>query len=764
MQDCKGMRKHSERFIKPLQPKAKGGRLTDMPIMIENINAQTITPALGKNPRQLYEHQEEAIRKLDAMDKRGPFRTLLVLPTGGGKTLTAAYWLLRNAVDQNKKILWLAHRHLLLEQAAEAFARNAYTDTMVNRTVFNYRIISGMHDKPVYIQKTDRILIASKDSMIRSLDKLKNWLNGEEIYLVIDEAHHAVAKSYKKIIQYVADHTKSMKLLGLTATPFRTSEDEQGALKQVFTDDIVYKTDLDTLIKKGILATPTFIDCNTNIQFTEHLGVQALKSIENLDTLPENIANDIADNKERNRIIVEEYLHNYEKYGQTIVFALNKVHAIALNKLFNEKGKAYGIRSEFIISEVQDMITGITISNADNERKIEAYRNGEIQVLINVNILTEGTDLPKTHTVFLTRPTVSTTLMTQMVGRALRGLKAGGTKEAYIVSFVDDWNDKIAWVNPETLTEAEYHEKETLAEAQKQQIRLIAISKIEEFARMADAAVDTSALDSTPAIELIPLGMYMLSTLECNHQILVYNSTQNAYQSLIRDLPNLMEHYGIEGETIPEETLDDMTEHCFQSYFDENMIPSCNRNDIEHLLKFYAQKAVAPLFVTIDEMERKKLDVSEIAKKIYDEDMRRSEKNAYIQSLWAEEGSLLPVYYTNPYFFKKLIDLELDKLDGDIEIAAAEPQTEAELRNLEQFPLQKIIELYPKIGLQLKEDAFAAARNDDGSYVCAGCGEVFPTRLFLQVDHIVPMAKGGLSVPDNLQVLCRTCNQRKGDH
>ncbi len=735
-----------------------------MPIMIENINAQTITPALGKNPRQLYEHQEEAIRKLDAMDKRGSFRTLLVLPTGGGKTLTAAYWLLRNAVDQNKKILWLAHRHLLLEQAAEAFARNAYTDTMVNRTIFNYRIISGMHDKPVHIQKTDRILIASKDSMIRSLDKLKNWLNGEEIYLVIDEAHHAVAKSYKKIIQYVADHTKSMKLLGLTATPFRTSEDEQGALKQVFTDDIVYKTDLDTLIKKGILATPTFIDCNTNIQFTEHLGVQALKSIENLDTLPENIANDIADNKERNRIIVEEYLHNYEKYGQTIVFALNKVHAIALNKLFNEKGKAYGIRSEFIISEVQDMITGITISNADNERKIEAYRNGEIQVLINVNILTEGTDLPKTHTVFLTRPTVSTTLMTQMVGRALRGLKAGGTKEAYIVSFVDDWNDKIAWVNPETLTEAEYHEKETLVETQKQQIRLIAISKIEEFARMADAAVDTSALDSTPAIELIPLGMYMLSTLECNHQILVYNSTQNAYQSLIRDLPNLMEHYGIEGETIPEETLDDMTEHCFQSYFDENMIPSCNRNDIEHLLKFYAQKAVAPLFVTIDEMERKKLDVSEIAKKIYDEDMRRSEKNAYIQSLWTEEGSLLPVYYTNPYFFKKLIDLELDKLDGDIEIAAAEPQTEAELRNLEQFPLQKIIELYPKIGLKLKEDAFAAARNDDGSYVCAGCGEVFPTRLFLQVDHIVPMAKGGLSVPENLQVLCRTCNQRKGDH
>lgn len=734
-----------------------------MSIMIENINAQTITPAQGKNPRQLYEHQEEALKRLDIIDKRREFRTLLVLPTGGGKTLTAAYWLLRNAVDNGKKILWLAHRYLLLEQAAEAFSRNAYTDIMVNRTVFNYRIVSGMHDRPIHIKNTDNVIIAGKDSIIRSLDKLRDWLEDEDIYLVIDEAHHAVAKSYKKIIQYVADHARSMKLLGLTATPFRTSEDEQGALKQVFTDDIVYKTDLNTLIKKGILATPTFIDCNTNIQFTEHLGIKALKSIENLDMLPEDIVNDIAGSKERNRIIVDKYINNYEKYGPTIVFALNKSHAIALNALFNEKGKKYGIRLEFIISSVQDMITGITVSNEDNERKIEQYRNGEIQVLINVNILTEGTDIPKTHTVFLTRPTVSRTLMTQMVGRALRGLKAGGTKEAYIVTFIDNWNDKIAWVNPESLTDAEYHEKETDTETAKNHLRLIAISKIEEFALMADSAVDTSALDGIASIELIPLGMYMLSTFECNHQILVYNSTQTAYQSLIRDLPKLMEHYGIEDETIPEGTLEDMTEHCFQSYFDENMIPSCNRSDIEHLLKFYAQKAVEPLFITINEMDRKKLDVSEIAKKIYDEDMRRSERNSYIQNLWEEEGSLIPVYYTNQYFFKKLIDIELDKLDGDIEIADSEPQTEAELRDLEQLSLQKIIELYPKIGLEMKENAYAAARNNDGCYVCAGCGETFPTRLYLQVDHIIPMAKGGLTVPENLQILCRACNMRKGD-
>ena len=180
-------------------------------------------------------------------------------------------------------------------------------------------------------------------------------------------------------------------------------------------------------------------------------------------------------------------------------------------------------------------------------------------------------------------------------------------------------------------------------------------------------------------------------------------------------------------------------------------------------MKFYAQKEVEPLFITFDELDRKKLDVSEIAKKIYDEDMRRSEKNEYLNSLWNEEGSIIPIYYTNIYFFKKMIDLELDKLDGDIQIAATEPTTEAEQRSLEQYPLQKIIEMYPKYGIELREEIFSKSRDEEGYYVCAECGERFPTRTFLQIDHIIPMAKGGLTVAENLQVLCRSCNMIKGD-
>lgn len=733
-----------------------------MSIMIENYNAREITPAAAKNPRQLYEHQIDAIADLDKINKKESFKSLLVLPTGGGKTLTAVWWLLKNAVDKGKKVLWIAHRHLLLEQAADTFINNAYADTMVNRTVFNYRIISGMHDKPIHIKKDDNVIIAGKDSLIRSLDKLNDWLKDEEIYLVVDEAHHAVAKSYKKIIRYVEENAGSVKLLGLTATPFRTSDNEKGALKQIFTDDIVYKTDLMHLIKKDILATPVFKEFNTDISFSEPLGVKALKNIENLDIIPEDIANEIAENSERNRFIVDKYIENYETYGPTIVFALNRSHAIALNTIFNERGKKYGIKSDFIISSVRDMATGITISDEDNERKIKEYKDGKIQVLINVNILTEGTDLPKTHTVFLTRPTTSTVLMTQMVGRALRGLKAGGTDDAYVVSFIDDWNNKIAWVNPRTLSDEEYNEKDFETKKREYNIRLISISKIEEFARLADANVDTSKLESIPSVDFIPLGMYLLSTFQCNYQILVYNSTESVLKSLINDLPDIMNTYGIDGEEIPDEKLDKMVRYCMECYIDENIIPTCSKEDIEHLLKFYAQKEIEPPFITFDEIDREKADPAYYAKIIYEKDMRRSEQNAYIQDVWEEKDSIIPIYYTNLYFYKEMIRIELDKLDGYIPITHTTNIPEPEMREIEKLPLHEIIERYPQYGIKLRESVFDKARTK-GGYICADCKKVFPTRQYLHVDHIYPMSEGGLTIPDNLQILCRKCNQKKGN-
>ena len=105
----------------------------------------------------------------------------------------------------------------------------------------------------------------------------------------------------------------------------------------------------------------------------------------------------------RNKLIVETYLAKQKEYGQTIVFAVNVIHAIELNALFNKAG----IRAAYIVSDIKDAVTGVRISREDNDHRLNEYRSGSLQVLINVNILTEGVDLPKTKTVFLARPTVS---------------------------------------------------------------------------------------------------------------------------------------------------------------------------------------------------------------------------------------------------------------------------------------------------------------------------------------------------------------------
>ncbi|MDR0324969.1 MAG: DEAD/DEAH box helicase family protein [Oscillospiraceae bacterium] len=298
-------------------------------------NAKTVKVKQGKNPRPLYPHQVAAIAELNTINKQDLFNTLVVLPTGAGKTMTATRWLLPTAIDNKKKVLWVAHRHLLLEQAADSFAVNAFSDIVLNRASFKYRIVSGQHDRPIHIKHDDDILVVSKDSIIRNMDRLDEWLTGEnELYFVIDEAHHATARSYRRIIEHIKSKIPNVKMLGLTATPFRTSEQEQGLLgkEPLFTDDIVYKVDLDTLIKRGILSTPDFESYDTDILLGDELGLSAIKNIERLDLIPEDIAEHIAKNKTRNSFIVKTYFENdnHKKYGQTLVFALSRLHAITL--------------------------------------------------------------------------------------------------------------------------------------------------------------------------------------------------------------------------------------------------------------------------------------------------------------------------------------------------------------------------------------------------------------------------------------------------
>ncbi|TYC88534.1 DEAD/DEAH box helicase [Acetobacterium wieringae] len=732
-------------------------------------SAATIQVRKGKNPRSLYEHQAEAMLKMNKINQNNEFSSLLVLPTGGGKTLTAVSWLMKNATDKGKKVLWIAHRHLLLEQAADAFIKNACSDNMINCSTFKYRVISGKHDKPIHIRKEDDILIVSKDSIIRNLKKIKSWIeNEDELYLIIDEAHHATAKSYRKIIEFIRENISNVKLLGLTATPFRTASEEEGLLKKIFTDDIVYKIDLTDLIKKEILSRPIFEECDTNIEMGDHLGLNDLKSIEYLDNLPEDVAKQIAENKTRNKLIVSQYVNNKEKYGQTLVFAINRLHAIVLKGLFEKEG----VKAGFIVTGTSAEFIGIDVSNEENSRNIEAYRKKEINVLINVNILTEGVDLPETKTVFLARPTVSSILMTQMIGRALRGIKAGGTAEAYIVSFIDDWNDKIAWVNPESLIEDEGEFQEKESQNMQNHMTRISIAKIEEFAKIIDTTVDTRELEAVDFIKRVPLGMYTLSfldkgfqddeTMERNHQVLVYDSTKNNYVEMIEALPALFDEFQIQDEFLDEKVLNKLCEACRETYFIEKMLPSYDKRDIRNILKYFAQKECTPNFIKFEDLDRKKLDISVIAQTVHSLDLKRSEEKTYIDQLWDEREDL-KIYYNKKLFFFRQLTIEMEKLDGLYE-EPGDVIIIPEEKKIEELSLQEMRKSYLNEAKSISDTVYKRYADENGGYYCASCGKKSKYKGVFQIDHILPMSKGGLTKLDNLQLLCRTCNMKKSDH
>ena len=750
-----------------------------METYVETKSNGIVKPNKGNNKRALYEHQKKAMANLDIINRNSSYSTLVVLPTGGGKTYTAAVWLLRNAIDRKKKVLWIAHRQTLLDQAAETFQNYAYPEVIPSISSFCYRIISGAteHDRTIDIDKKDDILIVSKDSIGRNLSSLDSWLEGEdELYFVVDEAHHSTAKTYRKVIDYVKGKVPNVKLIGLTATPFRAAESERGLLAKIYTDGIenglfvhndkgiTYQISLKELINRQILSQPVIESYNTGEDFGSMIGAKDLETIQNLDILPDDLADEMVNNAGRNKFIVETYAKGKKKYGQTIVFALNVTHAIALSALFNK----YGIKAGYVVSSVRDAVTGVTRSPEDNAKVYEAYRKDDLQVLVNVNILTEGVDLPKTQTVFLTRPTVSKILMTQMIGRALRGEKAGGTKKAYIVSFIDNGLDKIAWSNPDNIFEGNNDFADTQTEYEKRDIRLIAISKIEEFAKMLNDTVDTSALEKVPFTQRIPIGMYVFTCLEENgmdiyYQVMVYDSTQKAYAQLMESLPLLFQEFA-DDDLISQETLSEMAERCRNTFFLGEMIPPYDEKDIIHILKYYDQYESAPAFYSFDDLDKSKIDVCAIAKYIVEQNMNTASQYAYIKQLWDEgDDNILRLFFGRRKYFTDQLNREILRIFDPECFEDDENNVVYGKRQLEDMSLYDIGRVAPEYEKQLRDGAFAKAKAADGMYACAICGKKYPNRIMLQVDHIIPMNKGGKTIPDNLQILCRICNGKKGD-
>ena len=751
---------------------------------VESTSSGQILRKKTQSTRIPYEHQIKAMQCLDKINESQSFATMVVLPTGGGKTYTASVWLLKNAIDKKKKVLWIAHRQMLLDQALDSFSNQAYLTNLPHISSFNFRIVSGAerHGRTIDITANDQLVIASKDSIGRNLKCLDNWLaNENELYFVIDEAHHSIAKTYRKIIDHVKELVPNLKIIGLTATPFRTSKKEEGLLSKIFTDGvdlkenyivygdlgIAYAINLKELIKRQILSTPIFEHYYTEERYGDDLSVDEWNTIQHFDSIPEKIAQQMVQSKERNNLIVRTYKEKQKEYGQTLVFAVNIAHAIQLKTLFEQAG----IKADYIVSSLTISRLLINLTK-ENEKKIQAYRDGKLQVLINVNILTEGVDLPQTQTVFLARPTVSTILMTQMVGRALRGVKAGGTANAYIVSFIDNWNEHIAWVNPESLFEGsnDFFDKDP-GKRIKRDMMMISVAKLEEFAKILDDTVDTTKLENVPFLERIPLGMYTFSYTENSSdenqdidytcEVMVYNSTEKSYQDFINYLPELFKKYNSNNtDTLPDEILFKMETECHDKFFKYETIPPYAEEDVLNILKYYDQYSVAPQFYSFDYIDKNRLDITQIAQYIINAKLSRIQEKEYITALWNNnDENILKLFFVNKTIFKRHIDIEIDKiLEPPEGINISYPKIP-----LIDLPLYEIGKVFPQHEQYLRDITFEKSKNADGKFQCAHCGVTGDNRLGFEVDHIKPMNKGGKSIPENLQILCRSCNRKKSD-
>ncbi len=735
----------------------------------ENTNRPIFNVAEGTCPKSPYSFQEEAYKALNKFYTGNENKSgLLILPTGAGKTFTAVSWILRHIINNKQKVIWVAHRHELLEQVKNEIGKLSYSNILPNRKndKISVHLISGYHDRAISIDKDDEFIIASVQTLNRNLDRLYNRFlkHNDKIFFVIDEAHHATANTYRALINKITQSCKKVNILGLTATPYRTAEKEKSFLSKIFDPKPIYKKDLRDLIINGILAEPKFVSVDTKIDFKkEDFTNREIELLQSNFDLPEQIKQKIVQRKDRDRLIVEHYLDNKDKYKKTLVFALDQDHAIQLDALFKE----YGVKSNFIISGTQNFI-GISIDKEYNRQAIRDYKDNKLELLVNVNILTEGTDLPKTQTVFLTRPTKSKTLMTQMVGRALRGTKAGGTKDAYIVSFIDNWGDLVAWQSPSELFVDEYDFQDATKDYRKYEVQFISIKLLQQFAKLADKTIDTEAFKNYPALMRIPLGWYSFEIVQkINNEdvdyksckILVYEQHKEAFDELNNTIDDLYKRFDYNKNNILEENeLQDLLAAIKTKIFDniEYPEPIIQDNDLSDLLRYYDEHKTMPVFFTFK--DREKYDISLLANEIINRRLNPVEQAKFIKEQWFGENgkSIWQDLYGKFEFFKNDIDIEIGRiLYYDMKPKTIDaPKVEYKKEKLQDLPLNQWTPEEYNLMVEAVYEKWNREHPDNQI--------TKEKRKYYDIDHIKSRNDGGKTVLENLRPLLRSENKRKG--
>lgn len=337
---------------------------------------------------KLFDYQEDMKERIEKA-LRLHQSVMAQMPTGTGKTylLTAV---IDSFVSNNpmEKVWIVAHRRELVSQ--------------IDETVRKFHSYSTSN--------TSSLLSSVKAMSIQWLMRHYDEIEEEPGMIVIDEAHHALAKTYKEMWE----RFPKAKFLGLTATPCRLNGK---GFTDLF-DVLVQSWSVPEFISKGRLATYDFVSIKSD-GVTQRL----------IDSLQKRGADGDYQNKEMDMLLnkkpsIERLYQSLEEFGKDrkgIVYAINISHAQKITKLYQEHGvKAIAIDSKTPATERQ--------------QDIEAFKKGDIQVLVNVDIFSEGFDCPDVEFVQLARPTLSLAKYLQMVGRGLRVAK--GKKNCVIIDNV----------------------------------------------------------------------------------------------------------------------------------------------------------------------------------------------------------------------------------------------------------------------------------------------------------------------------------------
>lgn len=363
-------------------------------------------------PSDLYPYQQEAVSAL-TRSHAAHQRVLLSLPTGTGKTFTAARYIKQACLDIGKVALWVAHSGELLDQAYQTFTRDiGLPEGCVARVYGKYREDDKGPDAKVWLLN----------------NRIQGLPDGVG-FIVIDEAHHADGKTYKALLSdYRCHRPEGPKVLGLTATPYRLHEGEVTPLEQfafskpkvpIF-EETAFRRSFCELAAQGYLAPFRHIKFETRLSYKMKLqnGEFSSESLKQLD------------NSKRNRMIADYWRGRRKEFGKTLIFVGTKEHAKRLAKQFGDDGN-------------------YVVSGSDGREQVIAdFRAGKFPVLVNVAIFKEGVDVRDIQTVMLARPTASPGLFTQMVGRGSR--IAPGKRFFYLVDVHDQlgrYEDYLAGIH-----------------------------------------------------------------------------------------------------------------------------------------------------------------------------------------------------------------------------------------------------------------------------------------------------------------------------